>query len=207
LCDAKSKLGGTQGAQTMESKGRRTVRAAGRTEAPAEPIKVVEIPDAENFRTEASTEPTRSAEAAEPVETTLGPVTTTATPPVEPSAALQTTTTTSTTPSDLAGVGHDAFAALAQSQAALARGLEALSAEMAGLALSGIDTAARTATKLLGVKTLSDAIEVNAGFTCSSWDRLIGSSAKLSELGVKLAAEASQPFVTQFGRGWSKTRP
>jgi hypothetical protein len=98
----------------------------------------------------------------------------------------------------------DASAALAQSQAALARGLEALSAEMAGMALSGMSVLARTATKMLAVKTLSDAIEVNAGFTCSSLETLVGGSAKLSELGVKLAAETSQPFFGQLARRWSK---
>jgi Phasin protein len=86
----------------------------------------------------------------------------------------------------------------------LARGLEALSTEMAGLALSGIDAAARTATDMLGIKTLSDAIEVNAGLTCSSFDTLVGGSAKLSELGIKLAAEASQPILTQLGKSWIK---
>jgi hypothetical protein len=194
----------------MESKGRRIVRAAGRTDAPAEPIKAIDVPDAENFPTEASAEPPRSTEivveAAEPIETARGRMTAAPMPPVESSAAPPTTVAAGRVSDDPAGTANDAFAALAQSQAALARGLEALSAEMAGLALSGIDTAARTATKMLGVKTLSDALEVNAGFTCTSWDRLIGSSAKLSELGVKLAAEASQPFVTQFGRGWTKTR-
>jgi hypothetical protein len=100
--------------------------------------------------------------------------------------------------------GGDAATALAQSQAALARGLEAMSAEMAGLALSGLQVLARTATKLLAVKTLSDAIEVNAGFTCSSLETLVGGSAKLSELGVKLAAETSQPLFGQLTREWSK---
>jgi hypothetical protein len=103
--------------------------------------------------------------------------------------------------------GHfegDAAAALAQSQAALARGLQALSAEMAGLALSGMNVLASTATKLLAVKTLSDAIEVNAGFTRSSLETLVGGSAKLSELGVKLAAETSQPLFGQLARRWSK---
>jgi len=33
---------------------------------------------------------------------------------------------------------------------------------------------------------------------------LVGGSAKLSELGVKLAAETSQPILTQFGKGWIK---
>jgi hypothetical protein len=105
---------------------------------------------------------------------------------------------------NLADFGREAFAAVVQSQAAVARGLEALSAELAGLALSGIDAAARTATDMLAVKTLSDAIEVNAGFTRSSFDALVGGSAKLSELGTKLAAEASQPILTQLGKGWIK---
>jgi hypothetical protein len=105
---------------------------------------------------------------------------------------------------NLADFGREAFAAVVQSQAAVARGLEALSAELAGLALSGIDAAARTATDMLAVKTLSDAIEVNAGFTRSSFDALVGGSAKLSELGTRLAAEASQPILTQLGKGWIK---
>jgi hypothetical protein len=105
---------------------------------------------------------------------------------------------------DLADFGREAFAALVQSQTAVARGLEALGAELAGLALSGMDAAARTATDMLAVKTLSDAMEVNAGFTRSSFDTLVGGSAKLSELGAKLAAEASQPILTQLGKGWIK---
>jgi hypothetical protein len=102
----------------------------------------------------------------------------------------------------LTDFGRAAFAALVQSQTALARGLGVLSAELAGLALSGIDAAARTASDLLAVKTLCDAIEVNAAFTRSSFETLVGGSAKLSELGSKLAVEASQPILTQLGRGW-----
>ena len=87
---------------------------------------------------------------------------------------------------------------------AVARGLEALSVEATGLAISGIDAATRTATDMLGIKTLSDAIEVNAGFTRSSFDALVGGSAKLSELGMKLATEASRPILTQLGKSWIK---
>jgi hypothetical protein len=105
---------------------------------------------------------------------------------------------------DPADLGRDAFAAFVQSQTAMARGLEALSAELAGLALSGIDATARTATEMLAVKTLSDAIEVNAAYTRSRFVALVGSSAKLSELGAKLAADASQPILIQLGKGWIK---
>ena len=110
----------------------------------------------------------------------------------------------STSSEHIAAFGREAFAAVVQSQTAVARGLEALSAEMAGLVLSGIDTAARTATDMLAVKTLSDAIEVNAEFTRSSLDAVVGGSAKLSELGARLAAEASQPILTQLGKSWIK---
>ena len=110
----------------------------------------------------------------------------------------------STSSEDIAAFGREAFAAVVQSQTAVARGLEALSAEMAGLVLSGIDAVARTATDMLAVKTLSDAIEVNAGFTRSSLDAVVGGSAKLSELGARLAAEASQPILTQLGKSWIK---
>jgi hypothetical protein len=103
---------------------------------------------------------------------------------------------------DAANLGREVVAALAQSQSAFARGFDALSAEMAGLALSSMDAATRTATKMLGIKTLSDAIEVNAGFTCNSLDALVGGSARLSELGMKLAADASEALFSQFGRGW-----
>jgi hypothetical protein len=70
---------------------------------------------------------------------------------------------------DLTDFGRETLAALVQSQTAVARGLEALSAEWAGLARSGIDAAAHAATGMLAVKTFSQAIEVNAGFTRSGW--------------------------------------
>jgi hypothetical protein len=176
----------------MESKGRRPSRAAGPNVMPVEPV-----PGAEP-----------SPEPVKPVERPTEEFAAAAAPPEVAAAASLTVDAPAamkgTSSDDLADFGREAFAALVQSQTALARGLEALSTEMAGLALSGIDAAARTATDMLGIKTLSDAIEVNAGLTCSSFDTLVGGSAKLSELGIKLAAEASQPILTQLGKSWIK---
>lgn len=123
----------------------------------------------------------------------------TATSMAAPSVEALAETAKSASSKDLAGFGCEAFAALVQSQTAVARGLEALGAELTGLALSTIDTATRAATDLLAVRTLSDAIEVNAGFGRNSFVALVGGSAKLSELGAKLAAEASQPILKQLG--------
>jgi hypothetical protein len=207
LCVAKSAAAEDKG-QMMETKGRRASRAAGPIEAPAEPINPIETPSAAEQPTETLTEIPRPAEilsaAAKPEAAAVEFAAVAAAPAPQPEMAALASTAESASPDNLADFGRDAFSALAQSQAALARGLEALSVEMAGLALSGIGAATRTATEMLGIKTLSDAIEVNAGFTCGSLNALVGGSAKLSELSVKLASETSQPILTQFGKGWIK---
>ena len=185
----------------MESKGRRTARAV----APTETDKTVEVAAQPIEATEAPTEPPSPAERPVEVMTSA---------PAEASADISTPVaakksgtlpSTGSSAADGGNFAPDALAALVQSQAALARGLEAWSAEMAGLALSGIDTAARTSAKMLGVKTLSDAIEVNAGLTRSSFDALIASSTRLSELGVKLATETSRPLLRQLSKSRVKT--
>jgi hypothetical protein len=182
----------------MESKGRRVARVAGPSTTPVEvssqsgtspeATKPVEIPAQECTPADPLAEVVVAAAAAMALPSTEAPA------PVAKGSSSE----------ELTDFGREAFAALVQSQKAVARGLEALTAEMTGLAISGIDVAARTATDMLGVKTLSDAMEVNVGFTRSSFDTLLGGSAKLSELGVKLATEASQPILTQLGRSWIK---
>jgi hypothetical protein len=110
-------------------------------------------------------------------------------------------------PDEIARFAREAFAALAESQAALARTLAAISDAMAGLTRSGIDIASRTATDTLAVKTLSDAYRVNAQFACRSFDSWLDGSAKLSGLGLALAAEASRPILKQFGQSWLEAAP
>jgi phasin family protein len=89
----------------------------------------------------------------------------------------------------------DVFALFDAAQTVFARCAEALADEMAGLARSGLATVAETTTAMLGVKTLSDAIEVNEGFFRKSFDTLLAESARLSEIGARLAAEAMQPLT------------
>ena len=172
----------------MESKGRRALRAAATGTVPAE----TGNPGAAAPGAERPAEP--------PVQVAAPVVAASAPPEVDTVAAAAT----NASGEEGADYGREVFAALVQSQTAVARGLEALSVEMTGLAISGIDAATRTATDMLGVKTLSDAIEINAEFTRSSFDALLGSAAKLSELGMRLATEASQPILTQLGKSWIK---
>ena len=182
----------------MESKGRRTSRATGPSTNSVEAAPSAETPPRAAKPLESPARETISAEP--PAEVVVPAAISMAAPTVETLDGRAK----SASSEDLADLGREAFAALVQSHTAVARGLEALSTELAGLALSGIDAATRTATDMLAVKTLSDAIEVNAGFTRSSFDALVGGSVKLSELGAKLAAEASQPILTQLGKSWIK---
>ena len=182
----------------MESKGRRTSRAVGPSTNPVEAAPSAETPPGAAKPLES---PAREPISAEPPSEVVVQAAISMAPPTVETLAGRATSASS---EDFADFGREAFAAFVQSQTAVARGLEALSAELTGLAFSGIDAAARTATDMLAVKTLSDAIEVNAGFTRSSFEALFGGSVKLSELGAKLAAEASQPILTQLGKSWIK---
>jgi hypothetical protein len=103
---------------------------------------------------------------------------------------------------DVFAYGQQAWAALAEAQAAAASGFEALVGEINTLTRSEMAAATNRATAMLGVKTLAEAVEVNLGYARRSFDALIGSSAKLSEIGVKAAADASRPILTRFGSGW-----
>jgi Phasin protein len=187
----------------MESKGRRASRRAAPIGVPAEPAEATEIrasaaePSEPVFEARPPAEP--SLERVEPMETAA-----------EPGAVAEVNANGGTAkpelvPLPVTGPERDTLAPWIQMQAALARGLEAMSEEMAGLALKSMDATASAATKLLAVKTLSDAVAVNAGFTCSNFNALLGGSARLSELGVRLAAETSQPLLSQFGGAWIKT--
>jgi hypothetical protein len=177
----------------MESKGRRALRAAAPGTIPAETVNPTAAAQDEATPAEELIPPEVPVEVTVPVATVAAP----------PRVDMLTAAAKNASGAEVFDFGQ-VFAALVQSQTAMARGLEALSVEVTGLAISGIDAATRTATDMLGVKTLSDAIEVNAGFTRSSFEALVGGSAKLSELGMKLATEASQPILTQLGESWIK---
>lgn len=100
------------------------------------------------------------------------------------------------------GAERDFFAMVAESRAALARGVESMSDELASFARHSIDVTADTAIEMLAVTTWSDAAAVNAKFARTSYDQWLDSSAKVSELGVRLAYESSKPFISGFGRIW-----
>jgi hypothetical protein len=97
----------------------------------------------------------------------------------------------------------DSWSAVAESQAAFARGFEEIAVEMAGMTRAGIRAASDAAVALVGVRTFSEAVEINARLARREVDAMIEGSAKLSEIGVKAVGEASRPMVSQIGGTWN----
>lgn len=110
-------------------------------------------------------------------------------------------------PKAAAATPDDAWGALASVQAALARGIAEIAAEMSGMTRSSVAVAADAAIAMLGARTFSEAIEINAALARHGADAVIEGSAKLSEIGVAAMTEATLPILARLGAGWTSARP
>jgi hypothetical protein len=110
---------------------------------------------------------------------------------------------TASAPSAVAPAADDAWAAFSEMQVALARGFAEIAVEMTGITQSGIAAATDAATAMLGVRTLAEAVEINAGLIRHRADAMIEGSVRLSEIGVKAVSEASRPLLARLGATWS----
>ena len=146
----------------------------------------------ESAQSEAALPRPETAPAAQPVAALPAPPAAPVLPKSAPTAGMAPS-------DDMFAYGQQSWAALAEAQAAAARGFEALVGEMTNFTRSEMAAAANTATAMLGVKTFAEAVEVNLGFARRSFDALIGSAAKLSEIGAKAAAETSRPILSRLG--------
>lgn len=192
----------------MESKGRRGSRARAETAGQEEPAIVAPEIVAPAVATPVAAPRAASLAKEEPVAG--GGDSLTALAAAEealvhaPESPPAPTATARPAADDLGALGPDAWTAFVKSQMALARGLAAIGVEMAGLARSGIDASARAASGLLTARTPTDAIRLQTEYVRSSLGAAITGSARLSNLGIRIAAETAEPLVLQFGRNWLK---
>ena len=96
----------------------------------------------------------------------------------------------------------DAWTALAEMQAALARGYEEIALEMTAMTRSDIAAATDAATAMLDARTFAEAVEISAGLIRRRADAMIEASARLSEIGAQAANAASRPILAQLAAGW-----
>jgi hypothetical protein len=98
---------------------------------------------------------------------------------------------------------ENAWTALAEMQAALARGYEEIALEMTTMTRSEIAAATDAATAMLGARTFAEAVEISAGLIRRRADAMLEGSARLSEIGVQAATAASRPILTRLAAGWN----
>ena len=153
----------------------------------------------ESVQSDAATLPAKTASAPQPEAVpTVAPFEAPA-PAFAPASMKSTGPAGAAASDDIFAYGQQSWAALAEAQAAAARGFEAFIGEMTNFTQSEMAAAANTATAMLGVKTFAEAVEVNLGFARRSFDALIGSATKLSDIGAKVAAETSRPILSRLG--------
>lgn len=97
----------------------------------------------------------------------------------------------------------DAWTALAEMQAALARGCEEIALEMTAITRSDIAAATDAATAMLDARTFAEAVEISAGLIRRRADAMIEGSTRLSEIGVQAATAASRPILARLTARWS----
>jgi hypothetical protein len=102
---------------------------------------------------------------------------------------------TKTAPEHLLGTYRDTLASVGEAQHALAKGMTALALEMTELAQAALTEAGDSTAALIRAGNLSAAVEIQLGYSQRSVASLIASTARLSEIGMRLMTEASRPIV------------
>lgn len=105
---------------------------------------------------------------------------------------------------DLAVLGRENLVAVARVNAALVKGFEELGQEVAGYAQHNLMSAVDTARALVGITTIADLVALNRRVAQTTLEGVLANSARLSEIGIRVATEALFPLnerVAQtFGR-------
>lgn len=108
---------------------------------------------------------------------------------------------------DLTAFNKDTVEAVVASSQILAKGFETVSKTWVAFAQSSMEQSVSAAKALLTVKTLREAMDLQAEFARTSFDTLVAETTKVSELSVKVANEAIEPIsarvnaaVEKFGK-------
>jgi len=97
---------------------------------------------------------------------------------------------------DLQKRGKDTMDTAMKSFGAQQKSFQAIANEVADFSKKSIEQGSTTFEKLLGVKTLDKAVEVQSDFVKTSYEGFLAHANKLGELYTDFAKEAFKPFET-----------
>lgn len=101
---------------------------------------------------------------------------------------------------DLQQFGKDNVDVALKSFGALSKSGQAIAVEVADYSKRSFEQGSAALEKLIGVKSVEKAIEVQTEYARSAYEGFVSESAKLSALYADFAKEAYKPFETYFGK-------
>lgn len=96
--------------------------------------------------------------------------------------------------------------ALAASAKTAAKGAESLGQEMADYGKKSFETATATFKSLAGVKTPTEAFQIQSDYAKSAFDSAVAEASKLSEAWLKLAGDVFQPISSRYALAAEKIK-
>jgi hypothetical protein len=97
-------------------------------------------------------------------------------------------------------LGKDNMDATLKSFGAVSKSLQTIAIEVADYSKRAFEQGSAASEKLLGVKSLDKAFEVQSDYLKTSYEGFVAQATKLGELYADLAKEVYKPFEGQFGR-------
>ena len=98
---------------------------------------------------------------------------------------------------DLTSFNKDALDAVVQSGTIVAKGYEAIGQEVMSFTQNTLEANVAAAQALFGVKNLREALDLQAEYTRTSFDKAVAESAKLTEMSFNVAKDAFEPIQTR----------
>ena len=95
---------------------------------------------------------------------------------------------------DLASANQETLDAMVKAGSVMARGMESFSKELMTFAQASAEANAAVATRMFGVKSLQEAIDLQNAHARDSFDKAVAETSKLTEMSVKVANEAFEPL-------------
>lgn len=90
--------------------------------------------------------------------------------------------------------GKEQMEAVQSATSEFAKGLQSIAAEAADYSKKSVESGSAFVEKLVGVKTLDEAIKLQADFAKASFENIIAQSTKIGELYSNLAKTAYKPL-------------
>lgn len=137
---------------------------------------------------------------AETVETAIETGSQAATATVEQAVAVTKTQAKKASKAAFANYGEfstvnqENIDAMVKAGNVMAKGMESFSQELMNFAQASAEANVAATTRLFGVKSLQEAMDLQSAFARDSFDKAVAESNKLTEMSVKVASEAFEPL-------------